>query len=358
MDTGRIHERMGRRAFLKACTAAAAGLPLMGLTAAPEDRALATAQRKGQDAMDKTVLSFFCDDTSTFRAGPFGEFLDYVKAEGIAGESSVIIGIGSTVLSDADTELKRAYIEQLHRAYDCGIGAHMELMTHGGRFDFQLRRVPDGAIYEGLWLHEPDVSVEEYETYLGSIIAEGERIGVKFTGLTWPGGGGPEVSRRYAELRGQGITNLSPNCWQALLNLAKKGKFRNRTVPCFVHGPNEVRQMAADGPHGVYDMPVLGEDWLGRWDNSPERVNPDYYITADGQGGGIADTVRKGMPYCFFHAHWQGLNPESGCGWEAFKLVVQRIKDHLGDRVVWMRPSEFTDWWHQRLHSDAPAEHP
>ncbi len=338
-----------RREFMKACALAVAGAPLLGSPAAagPASQADQTVHRKGQDAMDKTVLSFFCDDTSTYSSAPFEEFLDYVKAEGIAGESTVLIR-GNDLLSEPDTDLERNYIEQLHRAYDCGIGAHMEVMTHGGKFDFEKRRVPDGAIHEGLWLHEPAVPVEAYEAYFDNVIAEGEKIGVRFSGITWPGGGGPDVSRRYAELRKQGITNLSPNCWQALLNLAKRERFRSRTVACFVHARGEVRQMAADGPYGVYDMPVIGQDWLGRWDNSPERVNPDYYITPDGQGGHIAERVREGKPYCFFHAHWQGLNPATGVGWEPFKLVVKRIKEHLGDRVVWMRPDEFTDLWHDR----------
>jgi hypothetical protein len=302
--------------------------------------------------MDKMVLSFFCDDTSAHRAPPgaFREFLDYAASEGLGGESSVIIGLGSdpSVLSEPVAECQRLYVEQLHRAFQCGIDTHMEVMTHGGRFDFAARRIPEGAIYEGLWLHEPAVSVAEFESYFDSVIAEGEKIGVRFTGLTWPGGGGPEAARRYAELRGQGITNLSPNCWEALLNLARRGRFRGRTVPCFVHGPREVRLMAGDGRFGVYDMFVLGEDWLGRWENSLERVDPDYYITADGRAGRIVERADAGQPYCFFHAHWQGLNPDHGVGWAAFKLVVQRVRRFLSDRVVWMRPSEFTDSWHER----------
>lgn len=301
--------------------------------------------------MSKTVLSFFVDDTSAYRgADAFRRFLDYVKSEAIAGESSVIIGLGSGrhVLSEPATEAERVYIEQLHRTFECGIDSHMEVMTHGGRYDFERRTVPEGAVHEGLWLHEPDVSVEEYESYFENIIAEGEKIGVRFTGLTWPGGGGPEVERRYAQLRQQGIRNLNPHCWQALLNLAKRGKFRGRTVPCFVHSPPEVQCMASDGKYGVYDMPTLGADWLGSWENNRERVNPDFYITADGKSGKIAQRIREGAPYCFFHAHWQGLNPGNGVGWEAFKLVVRRVKEFAADRVVWMRPSQFTDWWHDR----------
>jgi len=46
--------------------------------------------------MDRTVLSFLCDDTNAFRGAPdaFATFLDFVASERIAGESSVILGQG------------------------------------------------------------------------------------------------------------------------------------------------------------------------------------------------------------------------------------------------------------------------
>jgi hypothetical protein len=34
-------------------------------------------------------------------------------------------------------------------------------------------------------------------------------------------------------------------------------------------------------------------------------------------------------------------------GWRAFTTVVQRIRKHLSDRVVWMRPSDITDRYHK-----------
>ena len=44
----------------------------------------------------KTILSFYCDDTSPSRAGAkaFQTFLDYCAEQGIKGESSLILGMG------------------------------------------------------------------------------------------------------------------------------------------------------------------------------------------------------------------------------------------------------------------------
>jgi hypothetical protein len=307
-------------------------------------------------AAGKTVLSFYMDDTNPDVAGveAFQRFLDFVAAEKIAGESSVILGYGweeHGLLSRPKTDVQRAYIDQLHRAYECGIDSHMELMTHGGLFDFGAGRVPEGAQHEGIWLHEPNVSVAAYESYFGHILAEGEKIGVRFTGVTWPGCGCAICQRRTAQLFKGGPLRVNPNVWKALLNLAKQGKFRGRTVPCFILGGTEehpLKLMAGDGDFGVYDLYPNAEDYFGIWENDPKRVNADYYITANGESGRIVEKIRAGAPRCVLYGHWQGLNPAQGVGWEAFQQVVRRVQKHYADRVTWMRPSALTDLYHSQ----------
>jgi hypothetical protein len=222
-------------------------------------------------------------------------------------------------------------------------------MTHSGLFDFDANRPAKGAAHEGLWLYEPEVTVEQYQRYFASILAEGERAGVKFTGLTWPGCGCDVCKRRYAELRAAGHKDPNPAMWTALLNLAKQGKFRGRTVPCFF-GSSEtdygIHRKAGDGAHGVYDLMPNAKDCFGIWENNPARVDPDYYLTADGKSGIVVRHVQARAPYCIWYAHWQGLNPAKGVGWRAFTTVVERIGKHLSDRVIWMRPSEIADRYH------------
>jgi hypothetical protein len=301
--------------------------------------------------VEKTILSFYCDDTNPYCAPPeaFKTFLDFAASEGIAGESSVIFGYAWTdhgLMSRPNTQAQSAYLEQVRRAFSCGIDSHFELMTHGGLFDFAKGYLPTGAIHEGLWLFEPAISVEEYESYFNCILAEGERLGIRFTGLTQPGCSCEACNRRYQELHAAGLTEPNPNVWKALLNLAVKGKFRGPTVPCFFGGALEqgsAHQMAGDGSHGAYDLPPNTEDHFGLWLNAPDYVDVDYYISADGQSGRIVDLVRAHAPYCLFYAHWQGLNPANGVGWKAFTQMVQRVDKYLHDDINWMRPSEYTD---------------
>lgn len=324
---------------LAAAAAAAFGLPW------------ASAQGSESPRRRKTILSFYCDDTSPYVAGAkaFQTFLEYCAEQAIAGESSCILGMNGHSMSRDPNEQERAFLDQVQRAWKCGIGTHMELMTHHGLFDFQANREPEGAAHEGLWLYEPAITEEQYARYLGSIIAEGERAGIQFTGLTWPGCSCSTCERRYAELRAGGHTKPNPALWKALSNLAKQGKFRGRTVPCFFDSSETdygLHLKASEGQFAAYDLMPNATDHFGIWENNPDRVNPDYYITADGKSGIIVRHVQGGSPYCVWYAHWQGLNPAKGVGWRAFTTVVERIRKHLGDRVVWMCPSDITGRYH------------
>ena len=296
----------------------------------------------------KMILSFYCDDTGPYvaGAGAFRTFLDYCAEQGIAGESSLILGVSGHSMARNPIKEEEAYLDQVRRAWRCGLGTHMELMTHRGLFDFEANREPGGAVHEGLWLHEPAVTTEQYESYFQKILTEGERAGIRFTGLTWPGCGCDTCTRRYAELRASGRNEPNPAFWKALLHLARQGRFRSRTVPCFF-GSSETgfgaNRKANDGGSAVFDLMPNANDQFGSWSNSPDRVNPDYYISANGKSGIIVRHIQAGAPYCLWYAHWQGVNPAKGVGWKAFTAVVDRIRTHLHGRVLWMRPSDVTD---------------
>jgi hypothetical protein len=47
-----------------------------------------------------------------------------------------------------------------------------------------------------------------------------------------------------------------------------------------------------------------------------------------------------------WYMHWQGVNPEKGVGWEAFKTVTKRIKQYLSGKIIWMRPSDIVTSYH------------
>jgi hypothetical protein len=301
----------------------------------------------------KTILSFYCDDTKPSPGGAkgFQTFLDYCAEQGIKGEASCILAMGGGgSISRTANDVDRAYLEQVRRAWKCGLGSHMEIMTHSGLFDFAANSAPKDAQHEGVWLHEPAVTVEQYERYFSAIVSEGDSAQIRFSGFTWPGCGCEACTKRYKELRAAGHTAPDPALWQALLNLAKQGKFRGPTVPCFFDSSEKtgaLHRKASEGEFGVYDLMPNAGDKLATYRNSADYVEADYYITEDGRSGIIVRHVEAGAPYCLFYAHWQGLNPADGRGWQAFTTVVARIRKHLAGRMVWMRPSEITERYHK-----------
>ena len=297
------------------------------------------------------VLSFYLDDTNPVYASPeaYKTFLEYCDAHGIKGESSVILGYDGESLAHNPDSLEHSFLELAKTAYAKGIDTHMEIMTHGELFDFKVGHTHESGIHEGLWLHEPDVSVESYQQYFANILNEGQKYAVKFTGITWPGCGCDSCTVRYSELRESGPLKINPAVWTALLNLTKQGKFNGRVLPSFYESSEDeygIYQKASDGEYGVYDLMPNAEDHFGIWDNALEHVDPDYYISEDGTAGIIIRHLQENAPYCMWYMHWQGLNPENGVGWEAFKTVNERIEKHLGDQVVWMRPSDIVTHYH------------
>ena len=51
--------------------------------------------------------------------------------------------------------------------------------------------------------------------------------------------------------------------------------------------------------------------------------------------------VRAGAEQCFFCAHWMKMDSTRPEGWAAFREVVRRINATLGDRIEWVKPSEY-----------------
>jgi len=297
------------------------------------------------------ILSFYLDDTNPeiVNAEAYKEFLDYCQANGIKGESSFIPGYNGRSIISENNQNQLNYLEYAKDAWSKGIDSHMEIMTHNTLFNFESGIKNEGGIHEGLWLHEPDVTIEEYQKYFSDILDEAEKAGIKYTGLTWPGCGCEACTKRYAELKQQGPLKISQAAFDALLNLAKNDQFRSRVLSVFYEASETefgIHKRAAEGKYGVYDLMPNAMDHFGIWENSADRVNPDYYITEDGQSGIIIRHLENKAPYCMWYMHWQGLNPEKGVGWEAFKTVTDRINKHLSDKVVWMRPGDIVTAYH------------
>jgi len=171
---------ISRRNFLRSASA------VVAVAAIPE--LIYSCKGKKQRKM---ILSFYMDDTNPehVKADAYKDFVDYCHTYGIKGESSLLLGYnGKSMVMDSNDN-RSFYLSQVKESYRKGIDTHMEIMTHEGLFDFKDGKMKEEGIHEGLWLHEPGVTVGEYQSYFDSIIGEAKKAGIKFTGLTWPGCG-------------------------------------------------------------------------------------------------------------------------------------------------------------------------
>jgi hypothetical protein len=333
---------LSRRNFLKT---AAAVLPAAALTGGD------LYVQKKRKKRNKMILSFYMDDTNPVivKAEAFRYFLDYCNGFGIRGESSIILGYSGKSLAYEPDDNEKVYLWQAKQAWEKGIDSHMEIMTHGELWNFVSSRKNESGIHEGLWLHEPSVTVNEYRDYFVSILEEGARAGIRFTGLTWPGCGCDVCTKRYSELKMTGPLKISNAAFEALLNLARENRFRGRVLPVFYESSEtdfNIFRRAAEGEYGVYDIQPNCGDHFGIWENSNDHVDPDYYISEDGKSGILIRHYENNAPYAMWYMHWQGVNPENGKGWKAFQTVNARIRKLMPDKIAWMRPSDIVTAYH------------
>jgi len=74
-----------------------------------------------------------------------------------------------------------------------------------------------------------------------------------------------------------------------------------------------------------------------------EPSKPDLLITEDGSAGRLVDLYRNGSVLSF-HTHWQSLFSEGrATGLADLRILMARIREHLGDHIRWTKCSDLAD---------------
>lgn len=203
-----------------------------------------------------------------------------------------------------------------------------EILTHTLAWDIQKR--------ESLPITEYDWSAEQDEETLTNYMTHAFRIlknvGIQATGMTQP-----------KQFEG-GDQNLYA---RALLKAVKKVNGIERTF----YFMNEEPEAAAiqpgvvieNGNELVVDLIATCDEafWVSLYGEGDPRSIADYYISEDGTKGRFIDLIRTGSPLIFY-AHGQSLySKETEIGFEAMKIVVDRVEKYLLEKVEWMSVSEY-----------------
>lgn len=309
---------------------------------------------------DRAMTYFFIDDCcghSPADAEAFLRFSAWVEQNGLKGECSAILALQRDETGRA-LPLQRAYVAEVQRASTRHLDAHMEVMTHRHLYDFKADRMREGGTHEGVWLLDRTRTFEEYCEYFDGIAARAAQAGFKHSGLTLPGCGCEPclALKRGLVIKSPQAVDLNRNLLRALLELAKSGRLATPVCSLFIgkfgYGPVDCQEMLTVGRNTVYDVPpAVGEDTLARWDNLPQYLNIDAYITADGSAGRFPELLALGTQTMGFYGHWQGVRPDTGIAYPSFQELGNRINRLLGDRIVWMRPTEIAMYRHTERYT-------
>jgi hypothetical protein len=224
-----------------------------------------------------------------------------------------------------------------------------EMLTHTYVLDLQTLRPLPSRIweqYEWRQFGEED-RVDEYIALACQILVN---VGLPPQGVTSPGGFGSRSREVYGRAVAAGCRaatgNPTPYFFQQVL-----------TDTVDIDTPVWYVDRAAGT--AVAQIIACTDDWTGSW-TGYDPVDPDYYITADLEGGRLPAVIDAGSP-CVLCSHWQGmygLHNEDRRGFRALRTIVERLRqrDPAGERTRWRTCSEITSYACARemaeLHTD------
>jgi hypothetical protein len=216
-----------------------------------------------------------------------------------------------------------------------------EMITHSVVVDPKTCRPVEPQLWEQYeWAALPTDREEHLIEYLATACRILDNVGLTPEGVTSPGGFGGRTLEFYARLAGSAVRQVTGNPVPYFFQ-------RVMGEPITAEKQVETPVWYPDRETGQATGEIIAStgDWTGSWTGYGE-VNADKYLTADLQGGRVAELVAAGQPVVFI-SHWQGfygMHNEDRRGFRALRTVVRRVRelDPEGERTRWRKCSEIT----------------
>jgi len=227
---------------------------------------------------------------------------------------------------------RRRFVDIIHKRIAPRFDITPELTTHLTAFTPTDR---NQHIWEDEWVAQ--ASADEIADYVALSLKLLIEAGFKPNGVTSPWDTGSTNEKIYAEGVCRAIYRVQ----------------RRKTSWYF-------RAFAGDEPLGPFVMwtdtkrglkivsvPVNAGDvfWHTQYGSAAQarriaKAGVDQFLSADGKTGRIRDLVEANMPVTLA-THWQSLFSNGRfSGMEALKLLIERMTEHFGQRIQWMRCSD------------------
>jgi hypothetical protein len=274
------------------------------------------------------------------------EFGEFCLASGVRGKFSVVpcpaaLGRIDEGLPLFSRQQQESWLGMCREVIRPAFDITPEMITHSVVVDPRTCRPVEPQIWEQYeWETLPTDQEELVFEYIATACRILDNVGLTPEGVTSPGGFGGKTLEFYAKVAGEATRSVSGDPAPYFFK-------RVMDEPITETERVEVPVWYADPQAGTATGEIIAStgDWTGSWTGYGE-VDADRYLTADLQGGRVAELIAAGQPVVFC-SHWQGfygLHNEDRKGFEALQTVVARMKelDPHGERTRWRKCGEIT----------------
>ncbi len=256
---------------------------------------------------------------------------DVVEEFGMRGKFSVLpvpAGIGriDRPLPDVRPTDQAEFLRIIRERVSPRMDICIEFLTHFHAWDIKRER-PVDYTEKTMAPFTNRSHLTEYFTYGLHILND---LGLDPTGATSPGASCREIEWAYQGAIRDAVRDVTglPIAWY-FLHVDDRSPV---VLP---------RIMSLDAERGEACVTMVSAGNDPSWQTQlGEPSTLDSLITADGQSGRLVELFRNGS-VIGFHTHWQSLFSEGrATGLADLRVTLSRIRDHLGDRVLWTKCSE------------------
>ncbi|MGA1196005.1 MAG: hypothetical protein ACO36I_05845 [Candidatus Latescibacterota bacterium] len=270
------------------------------------------------------------------------EFAEFCLAHGVKGKFSVVpcpaalgrIDHGLPMFSKAQQE---SWLKMCRELIMPNYDITPEMMTHTFVVDLKTLQPVDPNLWEQYGWNQLPTDQEELVTdYIALACEILNNVGLTPAGVTSPGGFGSPLDF-YARCAENAVRRVTGNPTPYLFKRVSSSGSVDR--PVWYPKPERGEAMG--------EIIASTGDKTGSWTGYGE-VDPNYYITADLQGGRLPEVIDAGDPGVLI-SHWQGfygIHNDDRRGFRAFQTVVRRLeeRDPKGERTRWRKCSEITNY--------------
>lgn len=260
------------------------------------------------------------------------KFCDVIEKRGIRGKFSIVPMPGNkgdivNGIEGVDPAAVSEWLDTVKARVLPLFTPSPEMLTHHKAVDLAT----GGALPMNEESFAKEQTREGLTPYIAKALSLHRDAGIPSIGVTSPWNFGSENEEEYRAAISKAVFDVTGSdvAWYFLHVITRKENVKPSLTyeeggRVLIHLPSTVRD--------------LMWETISSTDTSDEYVHSvaDKYITADGKGGALVESLERGN-FVKFNTHWQSLMSNGlGTGIRVLDLIAERVNTNLSDRVEWM----------------------